>query len=118
MEVSAPIRRLNSVSKAIMDGNWKHDYSQIRVPVPAFIGYDTPPQEEIRRYHVTEALERTIVEAVYGTYAGMARIRIDRIKRAAGGARVVDLWGAHHFVFLSNEAEVLTEMHRFVVSVR
>jgi pimeloyl-ACP methyl ester carboxylesterase len=109
------------VSKAIMAGNWKHDYSQIRVPVLAFIGYDTPdgpPQEQVRKYHVTDASERTIVEAVYGTYIGMARIRIDRIKRAAGGAHVVDLWGAHHFVFLSNEADVVSEMRGFVASLR
>lgn len=45
------------VSKAITTGNRKHDYSQIRVPVLAFVGYDTPegpPQEQIRKYHVTE----------------------------------------------------------------
>jgi len=41
---------------------------------------------------VTDTAERTIVEAVYGTYIGMARIRIDRINRAAGGARVVEMW--------------------------
>jgi non-heme chloroperoxidase len=109
------------VSKAIMEGNWKHDYSQIRVPVLAFIGYDTPdgpPQEQIRKYHVTDAAERTIVEAVYGAYIGMARIRIERIKHAAGGTRVVDLWGAHHFVFLSNEGDVVREMRTFVTSLR
>jgi hypothetical protein len=44
----------------------------------------------------------------------MARIRIDRINRAAGGARVVELWGADHFVFLSNEADVLRELHAFL----
>jgi pimeloyl-ACP methyl ester carboxylesterase len=109
------------VSKAIMDGNWKHDYSQIRVPVLAFVAYDTPegpPQEQIRKYHVTDASERTTVEAVYGTYIGMTRIRIDRIKRAAGGAHVVELWGAHHFVFLSNKEEVLREMLGFAASLR
>jgi len=109
------------VSKAIMEGNWKHDYSQIRVPVLGFIGYDTPdgpPQEQIRKYHVTDAAERTIVEAVYGAYIGMARIRIERIKHAAGGTRVVDLWGAHHFVFLSNEGDVVREMRTFVTSLR
>ena len=106
------------VSKAITTGNWKHDYSQIRVPVLAFVAYDVTPQEQIRKYDVTDAQEHTIVEAVYGTYVGMARIRIDRIKRAAGGARVVDVWGAHHFVFLSNEADVLREMRTFVASLR
>ncbi len=106
------------VSKAIMAGNYKHDYSQIRVPVLAFIGYDITPQAQIQKYHVTDTSERTIVEAVYGTYVGMAKIRIDRIKRASGGANVVELWGAHHFVFLSNEADVLREIHKFAASVR
>jgi len=106
------------VSKEIMAGNYKHDYSQIRVPVLAFIAYDKTPQEQIRKYHVTDTGERTIVEAVYGTYVGMAKIRIDRIKRAAGGAHVVELWGAHHFVFLSNEADVSREMHEFGASLR
>lgn len=100
-------------------GGLKHDYSQIRVPVLAFVVYDTPdgtPEDQLRKYQVTDAAERTIVEAAYGQYIGMARIRIDRINRAAGGARVVELWGADHFVFLSNEADVLREMRAFLAT--
>ena len=103
-----------------MMGAWKHDYSQIRSPVLAFVVYDTPdgpPQNQIRQYHVTNAADRTIVDAVYGLYIGMARIRIDRMKRAAGGARVVELWGADHFVFLSNEADVLRELRAFLATL-
>lgn len=103
-----------------MMGNGKHDYSAIRSPVLAFVVYDTPdgpPQNQIRQYHVTDASQRTIVDAVYGLYIGMARIRIDRINRAAGGARVVELWGAHHFVFLSNEGDVLREMRAFLATL-
>jgi non-heme chloroperoxidase len=98
-------------------GGLKHDYSQIRVPVLAFVVYDTPdgtPEDQIRKYQVTNAAERTIVEAVYGQYIGMARIRIDRINHAVGGARVVELWGADHFVFLSNEPDVLRELRAFL----
>lgn len=98
-------------------GGLKHDYSQIRVPVLAFVIYDTPdgtPEDQIRKYEVTDAAERTIVQAVYGQFIGMTRIRIDRINRAAGGARVVELWGADHFVFLSNEEDVLREMRAFL----
>jgi len=85
----------------------------------AFVVYDTPdgtPEDQVRKYQVTDAAERTIVEAVYGQYIGMARMRIDRINRAAGGARVVELWGADHFVFLSNVAAVLREMRAFLAS--
>jgi non-heme chloroperoxidase len=102
------------VPRSIIDGDHRHDYSQIRVPVLAFVGYPSLPEEQIRRNHVTDPSERTIVEAAYGVYVGMARNRIRRIGRAAGGARTVDLWGANHFVFLSDEAEVLREMRAFL----
>ena len=105
------------VSNAINRGGQGHDYSEIRSPLLAFVVYDTPdgpPQFQIEKYHVTGAAERATVEAVCGTYIGMARIRIERINRAAGGARVVELWGADHFVFLSNEADVLREMRAFL----
>jgi hypothetical protein len=95
----------------------KHDYSQIRVPVLAFVGYPPLPQDQIRQNHLTDAGDRTIVEAVYGTYVGMTKNRIKRISSAAGGARVVELWNANHFVFLSNEAEVLREMRAFVAEL-
>jgi non-heme chloroperoxidase len=105
------------VPDAIMKGGSKHDLSEIRSPVFAFVAYDVPPQEQIRKNHVTDQKERTIVEAVYGTYIGMARIRIEKIKSAPGGARVVELWGADHFVFLSNEADVLRELRAFLASL-
>lgn len=102
------------VPAAIMAVNYKHDYSQIQVPVLALVGYPELPQDGIRVNHVTDPGERTIREAVFGTYVGMTRNRIRRINSAAGGVRVVELWGASHFVFLSNEEEVLREMRAFL----
>jgi hypothetical protein len=67
---------------------------------------------------VTDAAERTIIEAVFGTYVGMTKNRIERINGAAAGTRVVELWGANHFVFLSNEADVLREMRVFLAGLR
>jgi hypothetical protein len=58
--------------------------------------------------------ERTIVYAVFGSNVVMIRKRIKRIESAAGGARVVELWDANHFVLLSNEAEVLQGMRAFI----
>jgi hypothetical protein len=106
------------VPQAIMAGGGKHDYSQIRVPVLAFVGLPGLPQDQIRENHVTDPEERTIIEAVYGTYVGMTKIRIKRINAAAGGARMVELWGANHFVFLSNEEEVVDGMRTFVTGLR
>lgn len=110
-----------SISDAINRGGEKHDYSKIHAPILAFVVYDTPdgpPQAQIRKYHVTDEAERSVVEAVYGSYIGMTRMRIERINRAAGGARVVELWGGDHFVFLSNEADVLREIRAFLETLR
>jgi len=37
---------------------------------------------------------------------------------ASGGAHVVELWGASHFVFLSNESDVLRDLHAFLAGLR
>jgi non-heme chloroperoxidase len=101
------------IPQAIIAGDHKHDYSRIRVPVMAFVGYPEPPLRQIEANRITVPAERAIVEAVYTEYVRMAKNRIKRINSAAGGARVVELWGANHFVFLSNAAEVLREMRVF-----
>ncbi|PYT99592.1 MAG: hypothetical protein DMG34_20450 [Acidobacteria bacterium] len=103
------------VPQAIMAVGYAHDYDQIRVPVLAFVGYPPLPQDQIRQAHITEPAERVIIEAVFGTSVGMIKNRIKRIERAGGSTRVIELWDANHFVFLSNEAEVLL---RYIDSVR
>jgi non-heme chloroperoxidase len=106
-----------SVPQAIMSGDHKHDYSQIRVPVLAFVGFPKLPQDQIREGNITDPAERVIIEAVFGAYVGMTKKRIMRISSAAGGARVVELWGASHFVFLSNGSEVLPQMQTFIAGL-
>jgi non-heme chloroperoxidase len=106
------------VPQAIMAGDYKHDYSQIRVPVLAFIGYPPLPQDQIKDGHVTDLDGRTVVDAVFGITVGMIKNRIKRIEGASGGARVIEMWNANHFVFLSNQAEVLREIRAFLVGLR
>ena len=54
-------------------GSQKHDYSQIRVPVLALVGFPKTPDEQIRENRVTNEGERTIVQAVYRMYVSMTR---------------------------------------------
>ena len=71
------------VPQAIMAGDYKHDYSQIRAPVLAFVGYPPIPQDEIRGKDITGPAERTIIEAVFGVNVGLIKNRIKRINSAA-----------------------------------
>ena len=78
-----------SVPQAIMEGDYKHDYSQIRVPVLAFVGFPPLPHDQIRANQISDPAEKTIIEAVFGANVDLIKTRIKRIKSAAGGARVV-----------------------------
>ncbi len=106
------------VPQAIMTDDHKHDYSQIRTPVLALVGFPELPTYRVGEKEITDPAQRIIVEAVFGTYVAMAKKRIKRIESAAGGARVVELWGASHFVFLSNEAEVTREIKAFGATLK
>jgi pimeloyl-ACP methyl ester carboxylesterase len=42
---------------------------------------------------------------------------VKNLKSGVPGAQVIDLPGAGHYVFLTREAEVLSELRRFVAGV-
>jgi non-heme chloroperoxidase len=87
--------------KAIGEGTKKRDYSGIRVPVlsmfttfrptgdPAVEAFQAATMVYIKRY------EKSLLTAL-------------------PGARIVELPGANHYIFISNETEVLREMKTFV----
>jgi hypothetical protein len=56
------------VPQAIMAGGGKHDYSQIRVPALAFVGFPGLPQDQIRQNQVTDPEERMVVAAVIARF--------------------------------------------------
>jgi hypothetical protein len=95
--------------------------SRLYVPVLAIVAYPGLPKDDAGTYisesHSTPADQREVAEAIYGTDIGMAKSRIQRIKTARGGVRVIELWDASHVVFLSNPAEVLEGMREFIKSL-
>jgi len=115
------------INAAVGRGQIKRDYSNIGVPVLAFIDYPWPPDDprgssavivDGRQYQPVNDDERAAIIA----YARVERRRVDQrtasLKRGVPNARVVELPGAGHYVFLTREAEVLSEMHGFVVTLK
>lgn len=101
------------VHNAIGKGALPRDYSRIRVPVLALfstlsINY---------RYQPKNAQERAAIEE----FDAATEVYVDRYKKnllkAKGGVRIVDLPQADHYIFLSNEADVLREMRAFIAVV-
>jgi pimeloyl-ACP methyl ester carboxylesterase len=103
---------------AISDGMRKPDYSGIRVPVLAFFTLPAPLETQIERYHPTTAEERTAMKYVFDADLEWARRAIDRLRSDVPAARIVELPGAHHFIFLTNESDVLIEIRKFVTALR
>jgi non-heme chloroperoxidase len=110
----------NSVNAAIDRGSRKRDYSKIRVPGLAIIdavrsSNDPPPPNE---YKPKNASEGAAIEA----YNAATRVFVERwknnFKREIPGARVVDLVGAGHYVFLTREAEVLHAIQVFIATLK
>jgi hypothetical protein len=63
-----------------MEGDHKHDYSQIRVPVLALVGFPEFPQDQIQKNHVMDPADRIIFEAVFGTYLGMTSTALNVLR--------------------------------------
>jgi len=104
----------NKVHNAIGRGALPRDYSRIHVPILALfsslsINY---------RYQPKDAQERAAIEE----FDAATKIYVDRYKKnlltAKGGVRIVDLPQADHYLFLSNEADVLREMRAFIAGLK
>jgi non-heme chloroperoxidase len=102
------------IHQAIGAGAQKREYSRIRVPVLAFF----PAAATKRRYEPKDAQERAAIENFDAATAAYVNRWRKNLQSAPGGVRIVDLPGANHYVFLSNESDVLRELRSFVVGLR
>ena len=107
-----------SVGSAIFAGMRKPDYSRIRVPVLAFFVLPKPVANQMELYQPGNAEERAAIEQVYATDVAYAKRSISMLRSGVPDARVVELVGANHYVFLSNEREVLREIRLFLAVVK
>jgi pimeloyl-ACP methyl ester carboxylesterase len=108
----------SSVADAVRAGAQKRNYSHIQVPVLMFTWFPLPVNQQLQQYPTNDAKERGAVEAVYAADASWIRRRIQSVRDAKASVRVIELPGANHYLFLSNEAEVLREMRIFVEGLR
>lgn len=111
------IRATASVTKAIAEGSKKRDYSKIEVPILAFI--PIPPDQsngwsEYYRFQPITNEERAALEKIYATDRACTKQLQHTLKAEAPKARIIELHNADHYVFFSNETDVLREMRAFI----
>ena len=61
---------------------------------------------------------RTAAKAYSATLAALVERQEKAVENGVPTAHVITLPGAHHYVFISNEADVLREMRAFLNSPR
>ena len=96
----------------------KRDYESIRVPVLAlFTAPSSPSDVTAGAYQPKDDQEWTAMDEVY--VAVLNEINTDKKSLQSGlpSARVIDVPGANHFIFLSNEADVLRELRAFLAGL-
>ncbi len=104
----------------IGEGSKKRDYSKIRVPIlylPA-----APPKadgwSQYYRFTPANEVERTTLQKIYDAdRANLTRYEKD-MQAATGKVHIVELRGADHYVYFTNEAAVLREIRKFVADLR
>jgi pimeloyl-ACP methyl ester carboxylesterase len=105
----------DEVFSAIGAGAKTRDYSRIRVPILALF----PPESGYwakyqKQYLAKTAADRKTIKEL--TAANKAYLKRDKqnLRRAGATVHIVELAGANHYLFLSNEADVLRELRSFM----
>lgn len=109
-----------SIHNAIGAGQKKRDYSRIRVPVLAFLEFPRSASDPPRpgEYQPKNEEERVAIEAFNKATATFIERWMKNLKSGVPAARLVDLPGAGHYVFLTREADVLRELRAFAAGLQ
>jgi pimeloyl-ACP methyl ester carboxylesterase len=100
----------------IRAGGRKRDYSNISVPILAFSWFPLELEDQIKKYKYTpkDAAERAAMQAVYEANASYTRKRMQNLLNANASVRLLEMPGANHHLFITNEAEVLAAVGAFL----
>jgi len=121
----------DAIHKAIGEGAQKRDYSRITVPILSLFSRScskkiSGPYVCIRQTHHTplykaktpsepkNAQERAAIDAFDDATLAYVNRWNKTLRTAPGGVRLVDIPGADHYAFISNEEDVLNELRFFL----
>ena len=107
-------RTTTGVRAAITAGTPKPQYSSISIPSLAFVAYPIAVEEQLKDYEIKTADERKAVEDLYAADQKYLKEFTENFERNVPDARLLRMVGARHYIFISNESDVLYEMRRFM----
>jgi non-heme chloroperoxidase len=103
-----------AVGDAILVGGRIRDYSQIRVPILAFSWFPPSVAERMKKYPPADAQGVARVATVREAELKLCRQRVRSLFTADAPIQVIEMPGANHHLFISDEAFVLSEVRAFL----
>ncbi len=88
------------------------------IPLPALVIFANPHSQGIWVDENTDSSVQTAARTYSTALEALTRRQEKSVENGVPAAHVITLQGANHYVFLSNEAEVLKDIHAFVASLR
>lgn len=104
--------------RAISAGVQKPDYAHIHIPVLAFFAFPASAEQQAPWYMPRGEAEKEIMEKVYGMDLAEWQKDVADFRKSLPDARTVTLIGANHYVFISNEDDVIRELRGFLARLR
>jgi hypothetical protein len=84
------------------------------VPILAFTWFPLALEDQIQKYAPNDARDRAAIEAVYRAGVSYTRRRMQSLLTANAPVQIIEMPGANHHVFITNEAAVLRESRAFL----
>ncbi len=108
-------RRIAShIGELITAGNPRPDYASIKVPVLALVAVPIPVEDQLQNYEIRNAQDRKNLEDLYVAQQKYITAFTNALTKVVPRARVIRIFGADHYIFISNETEVLFETRSFL----
>ena len=90
------------------------NYGAVHVPILSIYAVYQKPADLIRGYSIADEQTRAAFEQVFALWQPFAKTQRASFRKAAPHARVVEILGASHYIFISNPDVVLREMRTFL----
>ena len=103
-----------SVRNAMFNGIQKPDYAAIRAPVLAFFAMPPVLADQIAQDKPKDDEERAALAQKYASDLAIVNRHMSDLEKGVPSARIIAIPSANFYIFLSNEAELLHEIARFL----
>lgn len=91
-------------------------YASIHTPMLAIYANPRNPSQQFASYGVSDATRRTALEQIFSLWKQFQRRQIAAFRMAAPSAKIDVIDGASHYVFISNEDQVIRDILQFLQS--